>query len=240
MNVDVRSTTSRCFSFTQTDPLQATVGQAYPSTYTYANNNPNLYTDPSGLRAVHEEGEGAPRTENPVGDSAPAQLAQILSASGVQLPPKGCLPGDEIGLFYDTKSGPFFTRKTVRKVHLCGGIQKSKGSYGLAHINFKGHFGKKLATSAYAQELVASAIEDGAHGQYKGGGEDTGNTNYYLPFACRSIDFRRVVFIFDVTVGVQPSDRIQTAYIAKNDFLDHLDPELIQRSCRKGHYPVIN
>jgi hypothetical protein len=36
--------------FTQTDPLQATVGQAYPSTYIYANNNPNMFVDPSGMR----------------------------------------------------------------------------------------------------------------------------------------------------------------------------------------------
>jgi hypothetical protein len=36
--------------FTQTDPLQAAVGQAYPSTYIYANNNPNMYVDPSGKR----------------------------------------------------------------------------------------------------------------------------------------------------------------------------------------------
>jgi hypothetical protein len=42
--------------FTQTDPLQATVGQAYPSTYIYANNNPNVYTDPSGMRGVLGQG----------------------------------------------------------------------------------------------------------------------------------------------------------------------------------------
>lgn len=37
-------------AFTQTDPLQATVGQPYPSTYIYGNNNPNMYVDPTGLR----------------------------------------------------------------------------------------------------------------------------------------------------------------------------------------------
>jgi hypothetical protein len=36
--------------FTQTDPLQADVAQAYPSAYVYGNNNPNMYTDPSGMR----------------------------------------------------------------------------------------------------------------------------------------------------------------------------------------------
>jgi hypothetical protein len=42
--------------FTQTDPLQADVGQPYPSTYVYANNNPNVYTDPSGMRGVLGQG----------------------------------------------------------------------------------------------------------------------------------------------------------------------------------------
>jgi SCP1.201-like deaminase len=37
-------------SFTQTDPLAADVGSAYPSAYVYAGNNPAMYTDPSGLR----------------------------------------------------------------------------------------------------------------------------------------------------------------------------------------------
>ncbi len=37
--------------FTQTDPLQATVGQAYPSSYVYGNNNPLRFTDPNGLRS---------------------------------------------------------------------------------------------------------------------------------------------------------------------------------------------
>ena len=41
--------------FTQTDPLQPTVGQAYPSAYVYGNNNPNMYVDPSGLRGIRSE-----------------------------------------------------------------------------------------------------------------------------------------------------------------------------------------
>ena len=36
--------------FTQTDPLEADVGSPYPSAYMYGNNNPLVYTDPSGLR----------------------------------------------------------------------------------------------------------------------------------------------------------------------------------------------
>jgi hypothetical protein len=38
--------------FTQTDPLQADVGSAYPSAYVYGNNNPNMYVDPSGKRGA--------------------------------------------------------------------------------------------------------------------------------------------------------------------------------------------
>jgi hypothetical protein len=36
--------------FTQTDPLEADVGSAYPSAYVYGNNNPTMFVDPSGLR----------------------------------------------------------------------------------------------------------------------------------------------------------------------------------------------
>jgi hypothetical protein len=39
--------------FTQTDPLQADVGSPYPSSYVYGNNNPNIYTDPSGMRGCN-------------------------------------------------------------------------------------------------------------------------------------------------------------------------------------------
>ncbi len=37
--------------FTQTDPLEVSRGVAYPSAYIYGNNNPMVFTDPSGLRA---------------------------------------------------------------------------------------------------------------------------------------------------------------------------------------------
>jgi RHS repeat-associated protein len=43
-------------SFTQQDPLQARVGSAYPSTYVYANNNPNMYSDRTGLRSKCGDG----------------------------------------------------------------------------------------------------------------------------------------------------------------------------------------
>jgi hypothetical protein len=38
--------------FTQTDPLQPTVGSAYPSAYVYGNNNPVRFVDPTGLRST--------------------------------------------------------------------------------------------------------------------------------------------------------------------------------------------
>lgn len=38
--------------FTQTDPLQPDVGSPYPSTYAYVQNNPLVYTDPSGKRGA--------------------------------------------------------------------------------------------------------------------------------------------------------------------------------------------
>jgi RHS repeat-associated protein len=39
-------------AFTQTDPLQASVGSAYPSAYVYGNNNPMVFRDPTGLRGI--------------------------------------------------------------------------------------------------------------------------------------------------------------------------------------------
>jgi hypothetical protein len=57
--------------FTQTDPLQPTVGQAYPSTYIYANNNPNMYVDPSGLRATGGAPSSLALTSNPIASTNP-------------------------------------------------------------------------------------------------------------------------------------------------------------------------
>jgi hypothetical protein len=54
--------------FTQTDPLQADIGSPDPSAYIYGNNNPVVYTDPSGLRAVH--------TKNPQPIDIPAGSAR--------------------------------------------------------------------------------------------------------------------------------------------------------------------
>ena len=187
------------------------------------------------MRAKRVDSSGeVPVAENPVADEAPDQLALILMQAGARLPPKGCLPGDGIGTFVDTKRGPFGTRKTVRKVHLCGGVQKRNGAYGLAHINSGGHFGGKLGTSLYAQGLVASTVEDGSHGDYKA----SGRTSWYLGFQCRTPDFRKVVFIFNVTLTADEGDRIVTAFIAKDDYLDKMDPDRIDQSCKAGKYPT--
>ena len=86
-----------------------------------------------------------------------------------------------MGVFFDGKSGFLGRRKVLKTVYLCGGVQKSKGAYGLAHINAQGHFGGKLGTSPYAQEQVARTIDEGAHGDYNGGGLVT---NWNLPFTC--------------------------------------------------------
>ena len=50
--------------FTQTDPLDPDIGSPYPSAYVYGNNNPAVYTDPSGLRGMPNE--LAQRSANPI------------------------------------------------------------------------------------------------------------------------------------------------------------------------------
>ena len=42
--------TLRATVFTQTDPMPMGAGSAYESSYVYAGDNPNIYSDPSGLR----------------------------------------------------------------------------------------------------------------------------------------------------------------------------------------------
>jgi RHS repeat-associated protein len=69
-------------AFTQTDPLQPTVGQGYPSTYIYANNNPNVYIDPSGMRSctyVFWDPSGCPRpASNPVRSATPVVKVETV------------------------------------------------------------------------------------------------------------------------------------------------------------------
>jgi hypothetical protein len=69
-------TTAVLKHFTQTDPLQSTVGQAYPSTYVYGNNNPNMYVDPLGLRGSKQ---GA---SNVIEDFSPDYLALLAASPG--------------------------------------------------------------------------------------------------------------------------------------------------------------
>lgn len=63
--------------FTQTDPLEATVGLPYPSSYVYGQNNPLVFTDQSGMRSI----EGA-SSSNPVSDLEPTELAFAAGAKG--------------------------------------------------------------------------------------------------------------------------------------------------------------
>jgi hypothetical protein len=67
--------------FTQTDPLQPTVGQAYPSTYVYGNNNPTVYTDPSGMRSSG----GREDSFSSIANFQPLELALVM-ASKTTLP----------------------------------------------------------------------------------------------------------------------------------------------------------
>jgi hypothetical protein len=68
--------TLRATVFTQTDPLQADVGSAYPSTYVYGNNNPNVYVDPSGMR-----GSMPGTSENGIAKSDPTTLPNELAST---------------------------------------------------------------------------------------------------------------------------------------------------------------
>jgi hypothetical protein len=215
-------------------PLGA--GSAFEAAYVYGYNNPAVNVDPSGLRGGLVGEDGVVLGENPVADGSPEELALVLTQAGVKLPPRGCLPGDGVGTFLDVKKTAGHS-VLARRVHLCGGVQtkSGKGSYGLAHINHGNHFGGKLESSEYAQELVAVTIDEGAHGDYRGGGRVV---NYNNPFACSVPKLTRIVFIFDVTVAVDPGDRIITAFIAKDAHLDHMDPERIKSSCRAGQYPA--
>jgi hypothetical protein len=45
-------------AFTQTDPMPYGAGSSFESSYVYGQNNPGLYTDPSGLRAGMFDGWG--------------------------------------------------------------------------------------------------------------------------------------------------------------------------------------
>lgn len=84
--------------FTQTDPLQADVGSPYPSAYVYGNNNPNMYVDPSGLRAdapVPESFSGSFGARPGWGKFAvPAFISTAKSGCFMHIDDENCHKGD--------------------------------------------------------------------------------------------------------------------------------------------------
>ena len=119
-------------------------------------------------------------------------------------------------------------------VSLCGGKPTGKGQYSLTHINHGGHFGGMLGSSDYALDLVAATIDQGSHGDYKGG---SGVTNYRQTFFCTTPELSDFKFSFSVRVAVRNSDSNFITTFIENDYLDGLDPDYIQSSCRAGHAP---
>lgn len=78
-NYDRNRKWCRATVFTQTDPLQADIGSPYPSAYVYGNNNPLVFTDPSGLRGQAAQGSANPVREG--GPEAPNELALAAVAA---------------------------------------------------------------------------------------------------------------------------------------------------------------
>jgi hypothetical protein len=81
-NYDRNTESLRATVFTQTDPLAADVGSPYPSAYVYGNNNPIVFTDPSGFRAVGPpNGLALDPTPNPIAAADPCARALIPKGS---------------------------------------------------------------------------------------------------------------------------------------------------------------
>ena len=72
--------------FTQTDPAPLGAGFAYESSYVYGNDNPLVYTDPSGLRGGLP---GCPYSANSIASNQPQMLAL---RSQIWIPVPGTLP----------------------------------------------------------------------------------------------------------------------------------------------------
>ncbi len=65
--------------FTQTDPLEADVGSPFQSAYVYGNNNPLVYSDPSGLRAAKALGTLCGWLNGgPIGSAMPSAFALVI------------------------------------------------------------------------------------------------------------------------------------------------------------------
>jgi hypothetical protein len=77
--------------FTQTDPMPADVGSAYPSAYMYGNNDPVSFVDPSGLRGSSiGRGPGILALGSQTGPSATYPTVPPRALPTV--PPRGTLP----------------------------------------------------------------------------------------------------------------------------------------------------
>ena len=236
-----------------TDPAKALAttytAEPYGKTTTTGtpSSNPFQYTgrdnDTTGLQynraRYYNPTTGRFITEDPIG-LAGGQLDYYSYTNsdpinGYDLNGLACGQGDQVQDFVDRKrSFPLGISKVVRVVSLCGGKPTGKGQYSLTHINHGGHFGGMLGSSDYALDLVAATIDQGSHGDYKGG---SGVTNYRQTFFCTTPELSDFKFSFSVRVAVRNSDSNFITTFIENDYLDGLDPDYIQSSCRAGHAP---
>jgi RHS repeat-associated protein len=96
-------------AFTQVDPLQADVGEPYPSACVYGNNNPVVYTDLSGLRASKTSAAACGWANGgPIGAAMPPRYALVAPlVPGPKPGPLGPLPPlPPDGLFPTTTKPP--------------------------------------------------------------------------------------------------------------------------------------
>lgn len=64
--------------FTQTDPLQPSVGSPYPSACVYGNNNPLVFVDPSGLQVVTTGGPNPAKLVGNEGQNIVSRQRQMI------------------------------------------------------------------------------------------------------------------------------------------------------------------
>ena len=122
-------TTAVAEQFTQTDPLQADIGSPYPSAYVYGNNNPLVFTDPSGLRAQVAAG-------NPIAEQVPNELAQVASGPEV-LDPKDRT--SQHNVLVEIQYRYCFARhgsRCQRDLKIAGASKKGTGNFGKADLVF--------------------------------------------------------------------------------------------------------
>jgi RHS repeat-associated protein len=111
--------------FTQTDPLQADVGNAYPSPYVYANDNPMMYVDPSGLRAKRADG-GVP-SELALAFATPNPIVSGGPCNGKSRVGPGYVYSEEFGSCWATPPGftPAVSGRNIVDIpnKYCGGAR---------------------------------------------------------------------------------------------------------------------